>query len=166
MAIKKLGVATEQNCHQKLFHRFVQWGLTFWNLNKHHCFIVFHISIWGCLELCFRGVKPIKALRGDRTVWQNFSLLFDAIDSEKYLGYMIFQVKLVRYVTLFVYKHDRAQSGTTSSGTVYSASWGKTCAGTILPSFKHNWLKCSCDKYNTQRQLSWGLRVHGFRIRA
>jgi len=22
---------------------FVQWGLTFWHLNKHHCFIVLHI---------------------------------------------------------------------------------------------------------------------------
>jgi len=28
--------------------------LTFWTLNKHHCFIVLHISIWGRgLELCF-----------------------------------------------------------------------------------------------------------------
>jgi len=38
-------------------------------------------------------------------VWHNFSLLFDAIDSEKYLGYAICQVckilyvKLARYVT-------------------------------------------------------------------
>jgi len=29
----------------------------------------------------------------------------------------------------------------------------QTCAGTIFPSFKHNLLKWSCDKYNTQRQL-------------
>jgi len=38
----------QQNRHQKVFYglegfTFVQWGLTFWNLNKHHCFIVLHI---------------------------------------------------------------------------------------------------------------------------
>ena len=55
------------------------------------------------------------------------------------------KLKLVKYVTLSV-KHDRAQSGATHSGSVYSASRGKTCAGTILPSFEHNWLKLSCDK--------------------
>jgi len=32
-----------------------------------------------------RGISPPKAPRGDWTVWQNFSLLFDAIDLEKYL---------------------------------------------------------------------------------
>jgi len=48
---------------------------------------VLHISIWGGLELCFGGAKPIKAPRGYGTVWQNFSLLFNAIDSEKYFGY-------------------------------------------------------------------------------
>jgi len=63
----------------------VQWGLTFCNLNKHHCFIVLHISIWGRLELCFGGAKLTKVLppRGERAVWQNFSLLFNAIDLEK-----------------------------------------------------------------------------------
>jgi len=28
--------------------------------------------------------------------------------------------------------------------SVYFASWGKTCAGIILPSFEHSWLKWSC----------------------
>jgi len=84
-----------------------------------------------------------------RLVWQNLSLLFDAIDSEKHLGYAI------------------CQSGTTHSGSVYSASWGKSCAGgTILPSGEHNWLKWSCDKYDTQTD-NWlvfkSLRL-GFRI--
>jgi len=37
------------------------------------------------------GAKPTKAPRGDGTVWQNSSLLFNAIDSEKYLGYAICQ---------------------------------------------------------------------------
>ena len=48
---------------------------------------------------------------------------------------------------------DRAQSGTTHSSSAYSASCGKTSAGTILPSFEHNCLKWSCRLYNAQRQL-------------
>ena len=49
MANEKLGVATEPSPESLLYgdFRFVQWGLTFLNLNKHHCFIVLHISIWG-----------------------------------------------------------------------------------------------------------------------
>jgi len=44
------------------------------------------------LELCFGGAKPTTPPpRGHGTVWQNFSLLFNAIDSEKYLGYAICQ---------------------------------------------------------------------------
>jgi len=36
------------------------------------------------------GAKPTKAPpHGDGTVWQNFSLLFNAIESEKYLGYIV-----------------------------------------------------------------------------
>jgi len=31
-------------------------------------------------------------------------------------------------------------SGTRHSGSVYSASWGKTWVGTIVPSFEHSWL--------------------------
>jgi len=42
---------------------------------------------------------------------------------------------------LSAYKHDTAQSGTMHSGSLYSASFGKTSAGAILPSFEHNWLK-------------------------
>ena len=53
------------------------------------------------------------------------------------------------------------------SGSVYSVSWGKTYAGTILPSFEHNWLKWSCDKYNTKRQfVGFKSLWLGFRIRA
>ena len=63
----------------------MQWGLTFWNLNKHHCFIVLHITIRRSLELCFGEESPPKPLRGDGTVWQNFSLLFNATDSERYI---------------------------------------------------------------------------------
>ena len=110
----------------ELYSTFVQWGLTFWNLNKHHSFIVLHISIWAeRLELCFRAAKP-KGPRGDWTEWQNFSLLFNAIDSEKYLGYAIRQACKRRYVKLSVYKHDRDQSDTTHS-SVYSASRKNLC---------------------------------------
>jgi len=43
------------------------------------------------LELYFGGAKPTNALSGDGSVWQNVSLLSNAIDSEKYLGCMICQ---------------------------------------------------------------------------
>jgi len=46
---------------------------------------VLHIAIWVGLELCFGGTKPTKASRSNRTVWQNFSLLFNTIDLEKIL---------------------------------------------------------------------------------
>jgi len=82
MANEKLGVATEPSPESLLQggFRFVQWGLTFWNLNKHHCFIVLHISIW---------VKPPPW--GRDYMWQYFSVLFDATDLQKYLGYAICQ---------------------------------------------------------------------------
>ena len=127
-------LAWQQNRHQKVFYRgalqyiwFVQWVLTFWNLNKHHCFIVLHISICeGGLEFCFGGAKPTKGPRGDWTVWQNFSFLFNPIDSEKYSGYAICQACKRRYVKLSVYKHGKDQSDTTHS-SVYSASRQNLC---------------------------------------
>jgi len=45
----------------------------------------------GGSELCFGGPKPIKDPRGYGTVWQSFSLLFNAIDLQKYLGYALCQ---------------------------------------------------------------------------
>jgi len=39
---------------------FLQGSLTFQNLPKLRWFIVFHISIWGRLELCLRGLSPPK----------------------------------------------------------------------------------------------------------
>jgi len=72
------------------------------------------------------GLSPSKAPCGDWTVWQNFSLLFNAIDSEKYLGYAMCQACKRRYVKLSVYKHDRDQSDTTHS-SVYSASRQNLC---------------------------------------
>jgi len=81
-----------------------------------------HISIWeGVWSFVSEGISPLKLPCGDWTVRQNFSLLFNAIDSEKYLGYAISYVKLAIYVKLCVYKHYRAQSDTTHS-SVYSAS--------------------------------------------
>jgi len=43
------------------------------------------------LELCLAGLSPLECPRGYGTVWQNFSFLFEAIDSEKYLSYAIYQ---------------------------------------------------------------------------
>jgi len=70
-------------------------------------------------------------------MWQNFSLLFDAVDSEKYLVYA------VAYVKHAIYRHNRAQYGATHLGSVYCVSQGKYCEGTILPSVEQNWLKWS-----------------------
>ena len=115
----------------------------------------FNLGDWSFVS---EGLRPLKSPCGNGTVWQNFILLFNAIDSENSLGYAICQA--CKICQLPVCKHDRAQSGTTDSGSVYSASWGKTFAGTILPSFEgiwilnpNNWLKWSCGKYNTQRQF-------------
>jgi len=46
-------------------------------------------------------------------MWQNLTSLFDAIGSEKYVGYAIGYVKLARYVKLAVdrHDHDKGQSG-------------------------------------------------------
>ena len=81
----------------------------------------------GGLELCFGRAKPIKDPRGYGTVWQSFSLLFDAIDSQKHLGYVICQA--CKICQNFCYEHDSPQSGLTHSGSVYSASLGKTVLG-------------------------------------
>jgi len=76
--------------------------------------------------------------------------------------------KLARYAKLSVYKHNRVRSGSRHSGSVYSTSRCKTCAGTILPSFEHNWLKWSYDKYDTQIDHWLGFQSLWleFRIRA
>jgi len=57
MAIEKLCVATEPSPEslQLRGFTFVQWGLTFWNLSKHHCFIVLDFSIGGIEALFRRG---------------------------------------------------------------------------------------------------------------
>ena len=58
----------------------------------------------------FRGLSPLEPPCADGTVWQNFRLLFDPIDSEKYLGCAICQACKIAYVKVSVYKYDRAQS--------------------------------------------------------
>ena len=62
-------------------------------------------------------------------------------------------------------KHNRAQSGTTHAGSVYSASWGKTCAGTILPSFEHHWLRSWCGTISRDNWLGFKSLRLGFGIR-
>ena len=86
------------------------------------CYSASYFDLVG-VELCFGGAKPTKAPpRGEGPVWQNFSLLFNVIDSEKYLGYTICQTCKRTCVKLSFYKHVRAQSGTTYSDSVNSAS--------------------------------------------
>jgi len=53
-------------------------------------------------------------------VWQIFSLVFDAIDSEKCL--LSWHVKLAKYVMLAVYRYDKAQYWATHLNSVYCAS--------------------------------------------
>jgi len=46
MANEKLSMATEpspESLYRLGGFTLVQWGLTFWNLNKHHCFVALHI---------------------------------------------------------------------------------------------------------------------------
>jgi len=58
---------------------------------------------------------------------------------------LMISIVACRHTTVWSFAHlplrfsDR-NSGTTHSGSVYSVLWGKTCVGTILPSFEHNWL--------------------------
>jgi len=52
---------------------------------------VLHISIRQDLELYFGRAKPTKAPPFNGTVWQNRSWIFNAIVSEKCLGYAICQ---------------------------------------------------------------------------
>ena len=101
------------------------WHSEIWtNITVLSCFIFqFGRGDWSFVS---EALNPPKAPCGDWTVWQNFSLLFNAIDSEKYLGYAICQACKRRYVKLSVCKHDRDQSDTTHS-SVYSASKQNLC---------------------------------------
>jgi len=71
MANEKLGVPTEPSPEslQKRSFTFVQWSLTFWNLNEHHCFIVLHVSVGGVWNFVSDGLNPSKPPVG--TVWHN-----------------------------------------------------------------------------------------------
>ena len=86
----------QQNRHQKVFYRLgvlyiCAVGLDVLKFEQTSLFYSASYLNSGGLEFCFGGAKPIKDLRGYGTVWQNFSLLFNAIDSQKNLGYGICQ---------------------------------------------------------------------------
>jgi len=132
----------QQNRHQKVYGglclcavgldilKFEQTSL-FYNAS--------YFNLGGAWSFVSEGLSPPKPPCGDRTVWQNFSLLFNANESEKYSGYA---GKFARYVKLSVYKHDWHNAFRWCLFCFMS----QTCAGTILPSFEHNRLKWSCDK--------------------
>jgi len=47
-----------------------------------------YFNLWGAWSFVSEGLSPKPPLpRGDGAGWHNFSLLFNAIESEKYLGY-------------------------------------------------------------------------------
>jgi len=54
------------------------------------------------IRALFRGFKPIKDPRSYRTMWQSFSLLFNANDSQNYLGYTICQACKICQNFLFI----------------------------------------------------------------
>ena len=118
--------------------------------------MVLYILIWwGGFELCFRGTKKPKTSPCRLDCMAKLQLAFQC----NWLGkvFSVTQyVQLERYAKHCFYKHDRAQSDATHSGSVSSASSGKTCAGTILPSFEDNWLKWPYDKYDAQSRGGTG----------
>ena len=101
----------------------MQWGLTFWNLNKHHCFIVLHIQFGRSLELCFRGIKPKPPPPWWRDCVAKLQLAFYCNWVRKILR--LCSMSSLQDMLNFVYKHDwhNAFSG------VYSASWVKPVLG-------------------------------------
>jgi len=62
---------------------------------------VLNISIWGVWSFVSEGISTPKPIRDDETVWQNFSLLFNTIDSEKHLGYEVCQSKACKICHTF-----------------------------------------------------------------
>ena len=90
MAIEKLGVAIEPS-PESLLRGALQYicavGLDILKFEQTSRFYSAYLNSGG-LELCFgRAKSPSKTSHGYGTVWQNFSLLLNATDSEKYLGY-------------------------------------------------------------------------------
>jgi len=98
----------QQNRHQKVLYRGLNIcavGFDILKFEQTSCFIVLHISIGGTLELCIGRAKPTEA---PSLWWRNclakLQLAFNAIDLEKYLGYVIAYVKLAlwRSVTISI----------------------------------------------------------------
>jgi len=96
----------QQNLHQKVFYRGAlhlcngAWHSEIWtNITVLWCFILqFGKGAWSFVS---EGISPQKLPCGDWTVWQNFSLLFHAIDSEKYLG--LRNMSSLQYMSNFVF---------------------------------------------------------------
>ena len=135
---------TRKSSISELYSTLCSGAWHFWNLDKYHCFIVIvlHISIWeGGLELCLGGANPTK---GPPWWW----LVYAAKLRACFLMQLTRKsTKVMQYVKLA--REDMWNFLFTSmTGTkviqriqVSNLLWGKICAGTILLSSKHNWLK-------------------------
>ena len=91
MANETLGVTTEPSPDKSFIGYICAVALDILKFEQISLFYSTSYLNSGGLELCFGGAKPIKDPRGYGTVWQSFSLLFNAIDSQKHLGYVICQ---------------------------------------------------------------------------
>jgi len=94
MVNEKPGMATEPS-QESLLSSIGLGALHFWmglDILKFEQTSLFYSALYLNLgvELCFGGAKPIDP-HGYGTVWKKFRLLFNKINSEKYLGYMICQ---------------------------------------------------------------------------
>ena len=105
--------ATQENGHQEVFYRELYICAVWLDILIFEQISLFYSSsnfnLGGGLGVLFRRAKPTKAPRDGWTVWKNFSLLFNAIDSEKYLGYAICQAcKICQTFCLYAWQGPKS----------------------------------------------------------
>jgi len=106
----------------------VHWGLTFWNLNKHHWFIMFHISIRGAWSFVLEGRSPPKPPSGDGTVWKTSACLCNWLGKVKLCDMPSLQdVSNFLLMSMTGFK----ESGATHTGSVYSVHEAKPVQGLL-----------------------------------
>ena len=98
-----------------------------------------YFNLGGAWRFVSEGLRPPKPPTGDGTVWQDFSFLFNAIDSEKY---RLRDMSSLQAMSSFLFI---SMTGPKVAQRIQVVSlfcfMKQTCAGTILPSFEGNWLK-------------------------